>query len=117
MCNSETLSAPVIDLLEGMGWEWTTTPTTWKWLKFNPEGVCEAQQGDQCWLEDVEAADLLAAEDELEVWVPTMELRQQFRLPALSIHPILQQKWVRSGGGSSEWRDVGYVDQGGVPLV
>ncbi len=114
MSKSETLSAPVIKFLEIMGWRFVTTHATWSWVKFNSDSNPIFGQGGKCWGLDVEIATRLAVEDEPEVWVPTMELRQQFRHRARD--PILQQKWT-CGSGSSEWRDVGYVDQGGEPLV
>lgn len=105
------LSQPVIDLLEGMGWEWIMTcHDAWEWLKFNPTGTCEAWQGGQCWATDVEAAKLLAAED---VWVPTMELRRQLKRH----NHVLQQKWERAGTGDSEWRTVPTVDEEGEPYA
>lgn len=119
MSASNTLSGPVINLLKGMGWKYIETPGTWEWRKFNSvKGiqVYEGRVGEKCWIADVKAAELLAAEDDPEVWVPTMEFRQQIRI--LYPYPALQQKWIHiSGGGSSEWRDVVYVDEQGEPFV
>lgn len=108
-----SLSQPVIDLMEGMGWEWMMTcHDAWEWLKFDSTGTMVARQSGQCWDNDLESAKLLVTGKEPEVWEPTMELRHwKDHIWCNETH--LQQKWKRVSGGSTEWRPVPTVDASG----
>ena len=115
-----------------LGWRWAmATPDSGEWLKFTDRGTCEAQQGDLTWIADLKmvgpdtqpqpffCSDSVMEPTpegswEKEGWTLTMELRFQVRLGNGEVFP-LQQKWVR--GGITEWRDVGYVDEQGVPFA
>ena len=105
-----------------MDWQWTMVcHDVWEWMKFNPNGTCIARWGSAPWIADVAAAKLLSGDEwveepvpGIEIWRATPELRQMI---GGSLHPILQQKWVREDDGRPEWRNVPYCDMGGVTIV
>lgn len=112
------MSQSVVDLLEGMGWEWTMTcHDTWGWAKFS-DGNFIGHQGSSRWEADLYAAKQLAGEgeDRPRVWKATLELRYMLHLP--SRKRLLEQKWLSMDStGRSEWREVPTVNDQGVPFA
>jgi len=116
------LSAPVMDVLQGLGWRWAMASSdTGEWFKFKACGMCDGRQGEEVWVKDLETAKNFAGEETVvpNVWEPTPELRYWKDLLWCD-EPRLQQKWRgRSWGKESctEWRNVPTVDSTGREYV
>lgn len=52
------MSASTMVALQNCGWSfYQTGPDEWGWLKFDGDGKCIGQQGDQTWIDDLVAAE------------------------------------------------------------